>query len=231
MIKFLITNNFIRIKKYMGVQKIVKYKSINLNKQLINNEYLLKLNILENSGNYLIHKLLINYKENLRQNTVSTKTRGEVQGGGKKPWRQKGTGKARAGSIRSPLWRGGGVIFGPKPNKKKLKSNKKERILALHTLLYNKRKNTLLIENLENKIRTPKTKHFLSICEKCNIDLNDKILVIVSEKTIPLKLSTKNLKKVELISAANLNIISLIKAKNILLTTLALNTIKEIYCE
>ena len=105
----------------MNVRKIVTYKSINLNGQSLDNKYLLSLNILENSGNYLIHKLLLNHKENLKQNTVSTKTRGEVQGGGKKPWRQKGTGRARAGSNRSPLWRGGGVIFGPKPKKKKIK--------------------------------------------------------------------------------------------------------------
>lgn len=215
----------------MNVRKIVTYKSINLNGQSLDNKYLLSLNILENSGNYLIHKLLLNYKENLKQNTVSTKTRGEVKGGGKKPWRQKGTGRARAGSTRSPLWRGGGVIFGPKPKKKKLKSNKKERILALHTLIYNKRNKTFLIENLEDSIMLPKTNYFLNICKKCNIDSNEKILVIVYKKTNSLKLSTKNLKMVELISAENLNIVSLIKAKYILLTTLALNSIKEIYCE
>ena len=214
----------------MNVRKIVTYKSINLNGQSLDNKYLLSLNILENSGNYLIHKLLLNYKENLKQNTVSTKTRGEVQGGGKKPWRQKGTGRARAGSNRSPLWRGGGVIFGPKPKKKKLKSNKKERTLALHTLIYNKRNITFLVENLEDEIILPKTNSFSNICKKCNIDLNEKLLVIVYKKTNSLKLSIKNLKMVELISAENLNIVSLIKAKNILLTTLALNIIREIYC-
>jgi large subunit ribosomal protein L4 len=105
----------------MSIRKNIIYNSFNLNGQLSNSKYLLNLNILENSGNYLIHKLFLNYKETLRQKTVSTKTRGEVRGGGKKPWRQKGTGRARVGSNRSPLWRGGGIIFGPKPKKKEIK--------------------------------------------------------------------------------------------------------------
>jgi len=215
----------------MSVQKIVIYKSINFTEQLSNNNFLLNLNVLESSGNYLIHKLLLNYKEISRQKTVSTKTRGEVRGGGRKPWRQKGTGRARAGSNRSPLWRGGGVIFGPKFNKKKIKINKKERNLALHTLLYNKRNKTFLFENLEYKNLLPKTKNFIDICKKININSNEKLLIIVSKKTIPLKLSTQNLKTVELILARNLNIVSLVKTDKILLTTLALNIIKEIYCE
>lgn len=215
----------------MSVQKIVTYKSINFIGQLSNNNFSLILNILENSGNYLIHKLLINYKEVSRQKTVLTKTKGEVRGGGRKPWRQKGTGRARVGSNRSPLWKGGGVIFGPKGIKKKLKFNKKERTLALHTLLYNKRNKTFLFENLENENLLNKTKNFINICKKININSNEKILVIVSKKTIPLKLSTQNLKTVELILAKNLNIVSLIKTDNILLTTLSLNIIKDVYCE
>jgi len=215
----------------MSVQRIVTYKSINLIGQLSNNNFSLVLNILENSGNYLIHKLLINYKEVSRQKTVLTKTKGEVRGGGRKPWRQKGTGRARVGSNRSPLWRGWWSYFWSKVLKKKLKFNKKERILALHTLLYNKRNKTFLVENLENENLLNKTKNFINICKKININSNEKILVIVSEKTISLKLSTQNLKTVELILAKNLNIVSLIKTDNILLTTLALNIIKDVYCE
>ena len=82
-----------------------------------------------------------------------------------KPWRQKGTGRARAGSSRSPLWKGGGVIFGPKPKKISLKLNKKERRLALQTLLYNKKNNIVLIDDLENEVTEPKTKSFLKICQ------------------------------------------------------------------
>ena len=166
-----------------------------------------------------------------KQGTVATKTRGEVRGGGRKPWRQKGTGRARAGSNRSPLWKGGGVIFGPKPKTLTFKLNKKERRLALQTLLYNKKNNLLIVNDLENAISTPKTKTFLKICQDCNINLNQKLLIIVSKKTVPLKLSTQNIQNVELISASNLNTLSLLKAKQILLTPSAINDIKEIYCD
>ena len=156
---------------------------------------------------------------------------GFCRGGGKKPWQQKGTGRARAGSSRSPLWRGGGVIFGPKPKTTNLKLNKKERNLALQTLLYNKRNTISIIGELESVIDQPKTKAFCEICKNYNLDLNQKILLVVGKKTTPLKLSTQNLKNVELISASNLNTLSLLKAKQILLTPLAVNDIKEIYCD
>jgi large subunit ribosomal protein L4 len=186
---------------------------------------------LELTGNYLIHKDFLRHSTSQKQGTVSTKTRSEVRGGGRKPWRQKGTGRARAGSNSSPLWKGGGVIFGPKPKILSSKLNKKERRLALQTLLYNKKNNILIIEDLENSIRGPKTKDFLKICQDCTINLNQKLLIVVSEKTTPLKLSTQNLKTVELISASNLNTLSLLKAKKIILTPSALNDIKEIYCD
>ena len=215
----------------MTIQKFITYTPLNVNGKQLDSNCELKLNVLETSGNYLLHKDLLRHYSSQKQGTVSTKTRSEVRGGGRKPWKQKGTGRARAGSNRSPLWKGGGVIFGPKPKTVFLKLNKKERRLALQTLLYNKKNNILIIENLENEITEPKTKNFLKICKDCAIDLNQKILVIVSNKTIPLKLSTQNLKNVELISASNLNTLSLLKAKQIILTPLAINYIKEIYCE
>jgi large subunit ribosomal protein L4 len=101
----------------------------------------------------------------------------------------------------------------------------------LQTLLYNKKNNILIIDNLENEITQPKTKNFLKICQACSINLEQKLLVIVSEKTGPLKLSTQNLKNVELILASNLNTLSLLKAKQIILTSSAINSIKEIYCD
>jgi len=215
----------------MAVQKIIEYNSLDSNGQISSDKYDFKLNILENSGNYLIHRDILRHQISQKQGTVSTKTRSEVRGGGKKPWQQKGTGRARAGSSRSPLWRGGGVIFGPKPKTTNLKLNKKERSLALHTLLYNKRNNISIIGELESLVTEPKTKAFCEICKNYNLDLNQKILLVVSKKTTPLKLSTQNLKNVELISASNLNTLSLLKAKQILLTPLAVNDIKEIYCD
>jgi len=215
----------------MAVQKIIEYNSLDSNGQISSDKYDFKLNILENSGNYLIHRDILRHQISQKQGTVSTKTRSEVRGGGKKPWQQKGTGRARAGSSRSPLWRGGGVIFEPKPKTTNLKLNKKERSLALQTLLYNKRNNISIIGELESLITEPKTKAFCEICKNYNLDLNQKILLVVSKKTTPLKLSTQNLKNVELISASNLNTLSLLKAKQILLTPLAVNDIKEIYCD
>jgi len=215
----------------MTIQKFIRYTPLDITGQVLDSSHQLKLNVLENSGNYLIHKDILRHYASQKQGTVSTKTRSEVRGGGRKPWRQKGTGRARAGSNRSPLWKGGGVTFGPKPKTVNFKLNKKERRLALQTLLYNKKNNLLIIENLENEITTPKTKTFLKICQDCNINLNQKLLIIVSKKTMPLKLSTQNLKNVELISASNLNTLSLLKAKQIILTSSAINDIKEIYCD
>ena len=215
----------------MTVQKFITYTPLNTKGELINSTHELKLNVLETSGNYLIHRDLLRHYNSKKQGTVSTKTRSEVRGGGAKPWRQKGTGRARAGSNRSPLWKGGGVIFGPKPGTSSLKLNKKERQLALQTLLYNKKNNILIIEDLENGISNPKTKFFLKICKDCNINLDKNVLVVVSEKTIPLKRSIKNVKNVELISASSLNTLSLLKAKQIILTVSAINKIKEIYCD
>jgi large subunit ribosomal protein L4 len=177
-------------------------------------------------GNYLIHRDILRHQASQRQGTVSTKTRSEVRGGGKKPWRQKGTGRARAGSSRSPLWKGGGVIFGPKPKTVSLKLNKKERKLALQTLFCNKCAD---IHVLSNSDRMRKTKDFYQHCQKININLNEKVLFIVCKKTLHFKLATQNLKNVELISASNLNTLSLLKAKKIIITPAAMNDLSYLF--
>jgi len=112
-----------------------------------------------------------------------------------------------------------------------LRLNKKERRLALQTLLYNKKDNIVIIENLEDSITDFKTKSFLKICNNCQIDVNQKIIVVVSKKTLPLKSATQNLKNIELILASNLNTLSLLKAKQIILTSSSINDIKETYCD
>ena len=215
----------------MTTQKFIQYNSLDLNGQILNDEHKLELNILQNSGNYLVHKDILRHHISQKQSTSSTKTRSEVRGGGRKPWKQKGTGQARAGSNRSPLWKGGGVIFGPKPKVNVLKLNKKERKLALQTLLYNKRNNVLILSGLEESIDSPKTKYLENIFKNCRVQLDKKVLLVVSKKTIPIKLSVRNMKNVELISASNLNTLSLLKAKQILLTPLAVKDIKETFCD
>ena len=215
----------------MSVQKLVTYNSINLDGKKLDSKYTIKLKVLKNKGNYLIHKDILRHHVLKQQYTVSTKTRSEVRGGGKKPWKQKGTGRARAGSNRSPLWKGGGVIFGPKPRLKKYKLSKKERRLALQTLFYNKHPNIFVIDNFEDNFNKPKTKEFCNICQNCGIILTKKILFIVSKKTNTLKLAVQNIKNVELISACNLNTLSLITANQIVITPSALNDLKETFCE
>ena len=215
----------------MTVQKFITYSPLDINGKQLDSNQELKLNVSEISGNYLLHKDLVRHFGSQQQGTVSTKTRSEVRGGGRKPWRQKGTGRARAGSNRSPLWKGGGVTFGPKPKKTYLKLNKKERRLALQTLIYNKKNNILVIDNLEKELKEGKTKAFIKICQDCNINLEQKSLLVVNTKTTSLKLATQNIKNIELISASSLNTFSLLKAKQIIFTPLALNSIKEIYCE
>ena len=142
----------------MTVQKFIAYTPLDINGKQVDSKQELQLNILETSGNYLLHKDVLRHFGSQRQGTVSTKTRSEVRGGGRKPWQQKGTGRARAGSNRSPLWKGGGVIFGPKPRTFSTKLNKKERRLALQTLLYNKKNSILILENLENRVNRTKNK-------------------------------------------------------------------------
>ena len=213
----------------MTIQKFIEYTPLDINGKQLDSNCELKLNVLETSGNYLLHKDLLRHYTSQKQGTVSTKTRSEVRGGGSKPWKQKGTGRARAGSNRSPLWKGGGIIFGPKPKKVVLKLNKKERKLAFQTLLYNKRNFITVIDNLENIIDVPKTKKFCLLCENCNIPLNQKVLVIVSKKTSALTLSVQNIKNVELALAKTINTYNLLKAKKILITPQAINEMKEIY--
>merc|ERR1711966_477772 len=183
-----------------------------------NSKQTLSLSVLESSGNYLVHKDLIRHLLAKKQSTSSTKTRSEVSGGGRKPWRQKGTGRARAGSNRSPLWRGGGSIFGPKPKTIKNKLNKKERQLALKTVLAGK-----------YSIMTTVIKDFVNVFNNCNVNLNKKTLLIVDKKSKLLTLSSRNIKNIELSSASNLNTFSLLAAEQIVLTQSALSKIQEVY--
>lgn len=215
----------------MTVQKFITYNSLDIDGKVLSNEHKLELNVLEESGNYLIHRDILRHQSSQKQGTLSTKTRSEVRGGGAKPWQQKGTGRARAGSNRSPLWKGGGVIFGPKPRKFNYKINKKERQLAFQTLFYSKRNQVLLVQNLEDEFKLPKTKEFINLCKNCNIQLDQKTLLVVSEKTPALLLATRNIKNIEIISVSHLNTLSVLKAKQIVVTTQALNYMKEIYGE
>lgn len=214
-------------KKYLKFKKI-----INTNGQIIkdNSEYLIELSVSENSGNYLVHKEILKQLISRKKSISSTKTRAEVRGGGRKPWRQKGTGRARAGSNRSPLFKGGGTIFGPKPKQIKYKLNQKERKLTRKTVLASKYPiMTKVIDNLENSLEVPKTRVLLQIFKNCNIDINKKTLLILDKISLSLKLSSQNVKNLQLILASNLNTLSLLNSEQIIVTPSALLTIQEIY--
>ena len=193
-------------------------------------EIVLKTSESQERSMYCVHKALTTQLINKRQGTANTKTRGNVQGGGKKPWKQKGTGKARCGSIRSPLWRGGGVVFGPISGKYNKKINKKEKKLALRNLIYNKQKQIIVTEKFSEPINVPSTKLILSKLKGLNIETNNKnILIIIQNKHLNLYLSTRNLPNIELTQSKQLNILSLIKADRIIIDTNAFKEIDETY--
>ncbi|PZV10154.1 MAG: 50S ribosomal protein L4 [Leptolyngbya sp.] len=185
----------------------------------------------EESASHIVHRALVRQMNNARQGTVSTKTRAEVRGGGRKPWRQKGTGRARAGSNRSPLWRGGGVIFGPKPRDYSVKMNRKERRLALRTVLQSRVDDLVVVEGFEDKFSRPKTRELLDAIARWGIDPNAKILLIIAERQELVYLSARNIENVKLITAANLNVHDLLNADHLVITSPALEAIQEVYSD
>ena len=185
----------------------------------------------DETASHIVHRALMRQMHNSRQGTVSTKTRAEVSGGGRKPWRQKGTGRARAGSNRSPLWRGGGVTFGPKPRDFSVKMNRKERRLALRTALQGRVDDLIVVEAFADKFERPKTKDLLEALNRWGTDVNSKILLVISERQEVVYLSARNLENVKLITATNLNVYDLLAADQIVITSPALAAIQEVYCD
>ncbi len=183
----------------------------------------------ESSANALVHRALVRQLAHARQGTASTKTRTEVKGGGKKPWRQKGTGRARAGSSRSPLWRGGGVIFGPKPRDYELKMNRKERRLALRTALMSRVEDTLVVQNFAEFLPSPKTREIADALNRWGIEPEQKVLLIIEEKLETVYLSVRNMPFVKLIMADQLNIFDLVNADKIVITEGAIAKIQAVY--
>jgi large subunit ribosomal protein L4 len=213
----------------MANKRTIDFNIVNALDGQVEKSETLTLDISDNNASYVIHRALEHQKVLSHQYTSSTKTRSEVRGGGRKPWKQKGTGRARAGSNRSPLWKGGGVIFGPKPKKAvNHKLNKKESQLALRTLLYNKKESLFVFNNFE--IENCKTKEFLNLIGKANKNVETKTLIVLSNTNDPIQLAVRNLPTVETILATNLNTKALLRAQQIFLDQTALNLIKEMYC-
>ena len=175
----------------------------------------------------VLYDAIILQRASLRQGTHSTKTRSEVSGGGRKPWRQKGTGHARQGSIRSVQWVGGGRYGTPVPRDYSKKQNRKEYRLALQTAflnLYNDKK-LVVVDSLE--VATPKTKEMITMLN--NLELNDKkVLIVANELTENLILASRNIEKVGLLEANELNVLDLVHADYLLTTKEGLKSIEEV---
>nr|YP_002327532.1 ribosomal protein L4 [Vaucheria litorea]ACF70949.1 ribosomal protein L4 [Vaucheria litorea] len=217
----------------MIINKIINFPIKTLTNDNKENITTLTLNIPKhyeskiNKSNYLLHRALQTQLTNERQGTSNTKTRAEVQGGGRKPWKQKGTGRARAGSNRSPLWRGGGVIFGPKIKKFSNKINRKEWRLSLRLLLLNKQKNITIINTIF--LDFFKTKNIIQYILKLGIDPLQKLVIIIPNYDENLRRGTKNLKNVQLLKANCLNIKDILKAEHIFIDINSLKIIEETY--
>ena len=176
---------------------------------------------------HVMHLALRRQLNNGRAGNASTKTRAEVSGGGRKPWKQKGTGRARAGSIRSPLFAGGGVIFGPKPRDYSFSMPQKARRLALKSALSARIEQTVLVKDF-SEIKEPKTKLMAETLKALKVE--GKILIIADVKAAEnayLELSARNLPNVKIILPSNLNVKDLLEADNVIITEAAINEITE----
>ena len=177
-----------------------------------------------------MHQAVVAHLASKRQGTAKTKTRDEVSGGGKKPWKQKGTGQARSGSKTSPLWNGGGVAFGPKPRSYKKKINSKESKLALQTAIYTCNDRITVVENFTAEIEKPNTKAVLQKL-KTVTNLETKTLLVIKEPNKNISLSIRNVEKMNLLYSNTLNVKDLLMANNIIITEDALENIQKTYHE
>jgi large subunit ribosomal protein L4 len=167
-------------------------------------------------GTQAVHDAVVAYHAAQRSGTACTKTMGEVAGSGKKPWRQKGTGRARAGSFASPLWRGGGVVFGPKPRDYELKVSKRTRQLALRKALSERLHagDVIVVENLE--VTSAKTKEFVKVLTA--MQLTGSVLVIAANPSDNLRLSARNVPTAEVVTGAELNTYQVLRFDKLLFT-------------
>ena len=175
----------------------------------------------------IVHSVLKNYLANQRQGTQSTKTRSEVSGGGRKPWRQKGTGRARQGSTRAPQWIKGGIALGPKPRSYRYTVNKKERRLAIKSVLSSKvlEKELTVLDKIE--LKEIKTKSMVKVLTA--LKLEGKTLIVLPENDKNVVMSARNIEGVKTISANNINVFDLLKYNNLVLPVDTVKKLEEVY--
>ena len=175
----------------------------------------------------VVHSVVLNYLANQRQGTQNTKTRAEVAGGGRKPWRQKGTGRARQGSIRAPQWIKGGIALGPKPRSYKYKINKKERALAVRSVLSAKLAENELVVVDQFGLNEIKTAKFAKILN--NIKVEGKSLVVIPENDVNVQKSARNIKGVKTTIVDTMTVYDILNARNLVITENAIKKIEEVY--
>ena len=185
----------------------------------------------EATANDLMHRAVLRQQAHSRQGTASTLTRSEVRGGGRKPYKQKGTGRARQGSIRTPLRPGGGIVFGPKPRSYNLAMNRKERRLALRTALMARVEDLVVVKDFGTNLEAPKTREITDALGRLGIAADTKILIILTNPSEVVRRSVRNLEKVKLISADQLNVFDLLNANSLVVGETALATIQEVYSD
>ena len=175
----------------------------------------------------VVHSVLVNYLANQRQGTQSTKTRAEVSGGGRKPWRQKGTGRARQGSIRAPHWVGGGVALGPKPRSYNYTVNKKEKRLAIKSMLSSKvlENELVVVENLP--LKEIKTKEMARILN--NLKVEGKAVILLPEKDEVVQKSARNIEGVKTLQVGTINVYDLLKYNKLVVTLDTVKKLEEVY--
>ena len=175
----------------------------------------------------IVHSVLVNYLANQRQGTQSTKTRSEVRGGGKKPWRQKGTGRARQGSIRATQWIKGGIALGPKPRSYTYRVNKKEKRLAIKSLLSSKVLENQLVVIDELPFKEIKTKQMVNALEKNKIE--GKTLIMLPEKNEAVQKSARNIEGVKTTLVGTINVYDLLKYNKLVITLDTVKKLEEVY--
>ena len=176
---------------------------------------------------HAVYTVVKNILANKRQGTQSAKTRAEVRGGGRKPWRQKGTGRARQGSIRSPQWKGGGVVFAPKPRDYSYTTPKKVRRLAMKSVLTSKVKENEMIVVDSISFEAPKTKDMVRVLEAIKAD--KKALIVTADSNLNVIKSASNIPGVQTAMAANLNVYDILKYNSFIVTKDALEKISEVF--
>ena len=175
---------------------------------------------------HLVHLAVVRQLANNRQGTQKAKTRSEVSGGGRKPWRQKGTGHARQGSIRAPQWTGGGVVFAPTPRDYSVKMNKKEKQLAMKSVLTSKVNESKFIVLDELKLAEIKTKQIKAVLDNLKVE---KALIVTKEKDDVVVKSANNLPKVATTALNNINVYDILKYDTVVVTSEAVAAIEEVY--